>query len=100
MKKFLLILLIALVVSAKVQLDTEDLKGFLDWLQKIAEFISSLTGQLKELYQWLKSSQNWDKILELVKEYGKPAAVELCTSLTGLEDVCSNFIDLLLSFIS
>ena len=99
MKKFLLILLIALVVSAKVQLDTEDLKGILDWLEKVYNFIKSLGGELRDLYDWLKDNGYWDQILDLVKTYGKVAAVALCTSLTGLELICSQFIGLLLTFI-
>ena len=100
MKKFLLILLIALVASTTVQLETGDLNGIADWIQKIAAFIASLWGKLRDLYNWLKENGYWDQIIDLVKKYGKPAAVNLCASVFGDEGVCSDFIDLLLSFIS
>ena len=100
MKKFLLVLLIALVASATIQFDTGDLNGgILDWFKKIGQFIASLWGKLKDLYDWLKDTGYWEQILNLAKEYGKPAAVQLCASVFGDEETCSGFIDLLLSFI-
>ena len=101
MKKFLLVLLIALVASATIQFDTGDLNGgILDWFKKIGQFIASLWGKLKDLYDWLKENGLWDQVLSLAKEYGKPKAVELCASYFWDEDTCSGLIDLLLSFIS
>ena len=99
MKKFLLILLIALAASATIQLDTGDLKFSWDWAKKIIEFVKKLTGKLLDLYHWLKDNGYWDQIIELLKKYGKPKAIELCTQVFKNEGVCTDLIDLLFSFI-
>ena len=54
MKKFLIILLIALVASATVNFDTEGLNGFFnktkDWLYKINLIPKNLTDKSKDYY--------------------------------------------------
>ena len=88
MKKLLFALLIAFVVSAIVQTEDKELEGF-----DIAKFIASLTGELKKLYNWLKSHGYWDKILSLVKKGNKMAAINLCSGYTGQNSPCGSLIN-------
>ena len=54
MKKFLLILLIAVAVSVKVEFDGTDLENkWKDFLAKVWEFIKTIPEKLKRLYEWL-----------------------------------------------
>ena len=83
MKKFLLILLIAVAASVSVEFDGTELNGwFKDWIKKVAkkvwDFIKSLPERLKGIVNWLKENGWWDKIVDLVEKYGAPKAVEFC----------------------
>ena len=47
MKKFLLVLLIAVAATATVQIETSELNNwFTDWLKKIGQFFKALGGKL------------------------------------------------------
>ena len=94
MKKLLFALLIAFVVSAIVQTEDKELKGF-----DITKFVASLTGELLKLYKWLKSHGYWDKIVDLVKQYAVPAAINACAGWTGQYGICSTIINALATFI-
>ena len=88
MKKLLFAILIAFVVSAIVQTEDKELKGF-----DIAKFIASLTGELKKLYNWLKSHGHWDEIVSKVKQGDKTAAINLCSGYTGQDSPCGSLIN-------
>ena len=90
MKKLLFALLIALVASTVVQTEDKELDGFFDL---IAKFIASLTGELKKLYNKLKSLGQWDRIVQLVKQRNVIAAINLCTGYTGQDSLCSGLIN-------
>ena len=95
MKKILFALLIAFVVSATVQTEDLDLEGWGD----IWRFISSLAGGARKVYNWLKSHGYWDKIVDLVKQYAVPAAINACAGWTGQYGICSTIINALATFI-
>ena len=90
MKKLLFALLIAFVVSAIVQKEDKELEGFLDF---VAKFIASLTGELKKLYNKLKSLGQWDRIVQLVKQRNVIAAISVCSSYTGQNSPCGSLIN-------
>ena len=87
MKKLLFALLIAFVVSAVVQTEDKELKGF-----DITKFIASLAGELKKLYKLLKSRGYWDKILSAALSGRSVAAISLCTGYTGQDSLCSQLV--------
>ena len=97
MKKFLIILLIALVASATVNFDTEGLNGFFnktkDWLYKINLIPKNLTDKSKEYYNWLKDNGYLDNLIEHAKEYGKPYALDECVGLIKDEFCCSELVN-------
>ena len=99
MKKFLLILLIAVASSVTVTIDDPNLEGIVDWAKKIWDFIKSLAGKLKDFYNWLKANGYWDQIIELVKKYGQPFVIQQCTNWTGQGELCNDIISLLFSFL-
>ena len=101
MKKLLLVLLIAVTSSAIVQIESVELNNFFPgWIKKIGEFIRMLTGKLKDFYNWLMDNGYWEEIIEFFKKYGVPKAIELCSNLTEMDDLCSDIINLLASFIN
>ena len=87
MKKLLFAFLIAFVVSAVVQTEDKELKGF-----DITKFIASLTGELKKLYKLLKSRGYWDKILSTALSGQAVAAISLCTGYTGQNSLCNQLV--------
>ena len=88
MKKLLFALLIAFVVSAIVQTEDKELKGF-----DITKFVASLTGELLKLYKWLTSHVYWYKILSTALSGQAFAAINLCTGYTGQDSLCSGLIN-------
>ena len=70
MKKFLLVLLIAVALSSTVEFEESELNGW-DW-------IDDIVGGAKKVIEWLKKNGWWDKIVDLVEKYGAPKAVEFC----------------------
>ena len=100
MKKFLLILLIAVASSVTVQFDGTHLENWwTDLWEKIKNFVKSIPSKLKALYDWLVENGYWQQIIELVKKYGQPKAIELCTNWTGLGELCTDIVNLLFSFL-
>ena len=88
MKKLLFALLIAFVVSAIVQTEDKELKGF-----DITKFVASLAGELLKLYNWLKSHGHWNEIVSKVKQGDKTAAINLCSGYTGQDSPCGSLIN-------
>ena len=70
MKKFLLVLLIAVALSSTVEFEESELNGW-DWFDKIV-------GGAKKVIEWLKKNGWWDKIIDLIEKYGAPRAVDFC----------------------
>ena len=70
MKKFLLVLLIAVALSSTVEFEESELNEW-DWIDKIV-------GGAKKVIEWLKKNGWWDKIIDLIEKYGAPKAVEFC----------------------
>ena len=70
MKKFLLVLLVAVALSTTVEFEEPQLNGW-EWIEKIKEVIT-------QIINWLKENGWWDKIIDLIEKYGAPKAVELC----------------------
>ncbi len=100
MKKFLLILLIVVASSVTVEFDGSNLESWWsDLWDKIKEFVKSIPSRLKALYNWLVENGYWEQIIELVKKYGKPYATQLCTKWTGKEELCTDIVNLIFSFI-
>ena len=86
MKKLLFALLIALVVSTVVQTEDKELEG-------IFEFIASLVGKNKALYNMLKSLGVWDRIVNLVKQRNIQIAFNVCSGYTGEYNACGDMIN-------
>ena len=92
MKKFLVFLFITISTSAvvKFDVDLENLltaasKRFWDWIEKALN--------------WLKSTEFYAQIVNLLKSVGKPEAVELCKNVLPLpfaSTICEEVIDFIL----
>ena len=97
MKKFLVILLIAIVASSTITVDTEDLNGFWKsvgkFFKKVGDVFKKLTGKLKDAYNWLKKNGVWDTIVDYAKKFGKPFAVGACEGFIKIELVCGPLLD-------
>ena len=100
MKKFLLILLIAVAASIKVEFDATDLQSkWTDFWDNVLDFIESLPGKLKDLYDWLKENGIWEDLIELLEKYGVPPAIKLCIEQTGWDELCKDIIDTIINWI-
>ena len=100
MNKFLLVLLIAVASCVTVEFDGSNLEGWWEDLwNKIKNFFKSLPGYLKEIYEWLKKEGYIKQLIDLVKKYGIPKAIELCTSWTGKNELCTDIVNFIFSFL-
>ena len=86
MKKLLFALLIALVASTVVQTEDKELEGIL-------EFIASLVGKLRDLYNMLVSNGHWNRIVKLVKERKIEMAFNVCSGYTGEYSACGELVN-------
>ena len=94
MKKFIIILLIALVASSTVTIETGELNSFISkLLDKAKNWLKKLTGILKDAYNWIHDNGLWDTFVGLVKEYGKPYAISACESVCPIPSACSGLAD-------
>ena len=76
MKRFLLLLLVAVAASVSVDFDGTELEGWWKNLWgNITAFLSKLSGEAKKIYKWLKDNGYWDIIVSLVKKFAVPAAI-------------------------
>ena len=102
MNKFILVLLIAVASCVTVEFDGSNLEGFIDWWNdiwnKFKDFIKSIPGYLKSLYDWLEGKGYIKQLVEIVEKYGKPKAVELCKSWIE-SDYCSDIVDFIFNFL-
>ena len=94
MKKFLFVLLFAVIATSAVEDYT--LEG---WWDDIIAAIKKIIEKIKAIIQWLKDNGHWDTLIELLKKYGKPKAVEFCVKLIHKEELCNDIVTYLLSFI-
>ena len=94
MKKFLFVLLVAVIASAAVEDVTVE-----GWWDDVVEAFKKIIEKVKGVIQWLKDNGYWDKLIELLKKYGKPKAIEFCVSLIHKEELCTDIVTILLSFI-
>ncbi len=88
MKKFLVILLIAVIACETVQQDIE----LESWLGDIWD---KITGAAKQAWDWLTSSGVMEQIKSALWSAGKAAAIALCSTYFT-PAVCSTVIGLLL----
>ena len=91
MKKFLAILLIAIVACSTVSVVEEeefDLEKLPDWVKK---GWSTLLKTFKKVVQFLKDNGLWDPLVKLLKESGKVAAKELCLKVYD-EEFCDELL--------
>ena len=86
MKKLLFVLLIALVASTVVQTEDKELEG-------IFEFVASLVGKLRDLYNMLVSNGHWNRIVKLVKERKIEMAFNVCSGYTGEYSACGDLVN-------
>ena len=94
MKKFLFVLLVAFIASTAVEDVTVE-----GWWDDVVEAFKKIIEKVKSVIQWLKDNGYWDKLIELLKKYGKPKAIEFCVSLIHKEELCTDIVTILLSFI-
>ena len=82
MKKFLAILLIAIVACSNVSVVEEE------------EFdLEKITGTVKEVVAWLKKNGLWDPLMNTLKTAGKVAAFAFCTRYADAS-LCQTIVDL------
>ena len=94
MKKFLLILLVAVAASVKIEFDGTDLESkWTDFWKKVWEFIKTIPARLKDVYEWLKKKGIWQDLVDLVQKYGGPKAIEFCKEKTGWDNFCKDIVD-------
>ena len=94
MKKLLLIFLVNVAASVKIEFDGTDLEGkWADFWKKVWEFIKSIPARLKGIYEWLKKKGIWQDLVDLVEKYGGPKAIEFCKEKTGWDNFCKDIVD-------
>ncbi len=91
MKKFLAILLIAIVACETVQdLELEGIWGKIkDWAKDIWH---KLTDAVKNAVNWLKENGYYDLLKSKIIELGKGAAIAFCSTYLGPE-FCSSAVE-------
>ena len=95
MKKFLAILLIAIVACSTASVIEEkeiDLEKLPDWVVK---GWSKILETFKKVVEFLKETGLWDQIVSLLKDAGKVAAKKLCLKVYD-EEFCDELIGSLL----
>ena len=91
MKKFLFIVLIAIVVSSNLDVyDELILNGLPDWLvngwNKIKEYF-------KKAKQWLVENGFWEPLKKTVEKYGRQAGMKACIKILEKEEPCKTIVD-------
>ena len=100
MKKFLLILLIAVAVSVKVEFDGTDLENkWKDFLEKVWEFIKTIPEKLKKLYEWLKEKGIWNDLIDMLEKYGAPKAIQFSAEKTGWGNFCKDLVERIIKWV-
>ena len=92
MRKFLLVLLIAVIACNDVDtLDFDDAE-FRNIFQKIGDFFGNLWNKVKGVVQKLKDWGVWDSIVKAAKTVGKLAAKALCNKYDS-SGKCGDIVD-------
>ena len=94
MKKFLFVLLVAFIASAAVEDVT--IEG---WWDDVVEAFKKIIEKVNGVIQWLKDNGFWEPLINLLKKYGKPKAIEYCDSLIHKEDICTDIVTILIDLI-
>ncbi len=97
MKKFLLILLLAIVICATddakkavltVQQETEQAEK----TETVESFLGTVGDVLLGIYKTIKKNKLWDKIINQLKNKAQKVALDICKELTNEEDGCNELI--------
>ena len=91
MKKFLAILLIAIVACSTVSVVEEeefDLEKLPEWIKK---GWSTILKTFKKVVEFLKESGLWDPLVKLLKDKGLPTAKGLCLKVYD-EEFCDELV--------
>ena len=94
MKKFLFVLLIAVIASAAVEDSSLD-----TWWDDVVEAFKKVIEKIKTVIQWLKDNGFWEPLMRVLEKYGKPKAVEFCVKLIHKEDICTDIVNILIDII-
>ena len=101
MKKILFIILLTLIICELPSNDNREfevtLKG-MDY-QTIETIWNSIKEYVEKAIQFLKQIGLYDKIIEIIKTYGRPFAIQYCVSFAIPEQVCTSIVDFLLQFL-
>ena len=101
MKKIIFIVLLTIIIC---QFPINDNKNFevilkgLDY-QTIETIWNSIKEYVEKAIQFLKQIGLYDKIIEIIKTYGRPLAIQYCTSFAIPEPVCASIVDFLLQLL-
>ena len=97
MKKFLLILLLAIVICATddakeeiltVQQETEPAEK----TETVESFLDAADEFLQGIYKTIKKNKLWDKIINQLKNMAQNVALDICKDLTNEEEGCNELI--------
>ena len=102
MKKILFLVLLTLIICELPNNDNNKeveviLKG-IDY-QTIETIWNSIKEYVEKAVQFLKQIGLYDKIIEILKTYGRQFGINYCTSFAIPEPVCTSIIDFLLQFL-
>ena len=97
MKKFLLILLLAIVICA-----TDDAKEAIQTAQQetgqaektetVESFLDAASEFLQGIYKKIQKNKLWDKIINQLKNLAKNVALNICKEVTREEEGCNELI--------
>ena len=101
MKKILFIVLLTLIICEFNSKDNKELEVILKEIdiQSIENIWNSIKEYVEKAIQFLKQIGLYEKIIEIIKTYGRTIAIQYCTSLLIPEPVCTSIIDFLLQFL-
>ena len=92
MKKFLAILLIAIVACSSIQVVDEEVE-----LQKVPDWIKNGWAKLKSAFKkvvtFLKENGLWDPLVKVFAQYGKKFAKDMCMKAYDDEKFCDELVN-------
>ena len=92
MKKFLAILLIAIVACSSIQVVDEEVE-----LQKVPDWIKNGWAKLKSAFKkvvtFLKDNGLWDPLVKVFAQYGKKFAKDMCMKAYDDEKFCDELVN-------
>ena len=100
MKKILLILLIAVAASVKIDFDDTELHGkFLDFLKRALNFIINVCEKIKKFFGWFQAKGYTKDLLVKLEKYGPTNAIDFCIQKTGQKGLCKEMTDKIFDYI-